>query len=1074
VRIFLLLAAGTVPLIASFALSPQVNEGTRGTVPLARGERIALVGSGIAGRIGLFGHFETLLHARFPDEEFVVRNFSFPADEVGRRQRPNDYTKLDDPLQVFGPDTFICFFGLNESFGGPTGLQKYKADYLKYVQQMGKQYGKPGKRPRFILVSPLAFENAGNPLQPDGVKENANLQLYAKATQDVALKLNVPYVDLFTPTSKLFGAEPGAQFTIDGIHVNDAGDRVVADALHAALFGVAPVAQSGGADAKYERLRAAVNDKAWVHHQDYRMLNGWYVYGGRNTPFGIHNFPLEFKKIRNMVAKRDRYVWDIAQGKQVADKVDDSDTGELFDVKTSFGNRPYSEPPELRYLTGEESIKAMKVAPGYEVQLVASEEQFPEIANPVQINFDGKGRLWVSSMPTYPQWVPGQPKPSDKIVILEDTNGDGRADKSKIFTQDLHVPVGFEFFDGGVLVVSQPTIMFMKDTDGDDVADVKYQFMDGFATDDTHHAISAWEYGHGGLIYMMEGISLSTTVETPWGPFRNHNTSACYKLDPKTLKLALHVSPCFANPWMFTTNEWGQEFVGDGTGARQYWASPISGAPFPGKKTAKVFIDPGFRPGIGSEFISSRHFPDEAQGNYLQANVIGFQGIGQFTVREEGSGYVAQKIEALVESTDVNFRPADPQFGPDGALYFADWHDPLIGHMQYSQRDPNRDKRYGRIYRVVAKGRPLLKPAIAAGQPIEAVLDQLKAYENRTRYRARRELRARETKAVLAAIEKWTASLDANDPLVEKHLAEALWVQQGHHAVDAALLKRLLRAKDYHVRAASTRVLADEWDRVPQPMALIAPQVADEHPRVRLEAVRALSFVRTPQAVKLALEAANHPTDEYLSYTLDSTLGALTAVWEPRLTKKTIAPKNPKGLAYLVDYNERRQPYGNERRLLQTLMNNKEEKARDTALKDLAETRGRVKQGAVVSARVCTACHKIGNMGGEMGPDLSNVGARLNRIELIRSILYPNEKIDPKFLVVNITTKKGEELSGFVAAEDDRTVTMRVGAGEPKVLQKSDIAKRTTVEVSSMPEDLARTIPPQEFMDLIEYLASLR
>jgi putative heme-binding domain-containing protein len=1061
---------GTVPLSASQAVAPQAASSRPAPVSFAKGERIALVGSGVAGRMGLFGHFETQLHARFPDKELVVRNFSWPADEVGRRQRPNDYTKLDDPLQVFGPDTFMCFFGLNESFAGPEGLHKYKADYEKYVQQMRKQYGKAGKTPRFLLVSPLAFESTGNPLQPDGLKENANLQLYAKATGEVALKLKLPFADLFTPTAKLFAEQPGAQFTIDGIHVNEAGDRAVSEALHATLFG-----DELARAPDYERLRAAVNDKSWVHHQDYRMLNGWYVYGGRNTPFGVHNFPLEFAKIRKMVAKRDRYVWDIAQGKAVPDKVDDSDTGELLDVKTSFGNRPYSEPPALRFLTGEESIKALKLAPGYEAQLVASEEQFPEIANPVQINFDGKGRLWVLCMPTYPQWTPGNPKPSDKIVILEDTNGDGRADKSQIFTQDLHVPVGFEFFNGGVLVVSQPTIMFMKDTDGDDVADVKFQFMDGFATDDTHHAIGAWEWGHGGLLYMMEGISLSTTVETPWGPFRNHNTSACYKLDPKTLKLALHVSPCFANPWMFTTNEWGQEFVGDGTGARQYWASPISGAPFPGRKTAKVFIDPGFRPGIGSEFIASRQFPDEAQGNYLQANVIGFQGIGQFKVREEGSGYAAQKIEPLIESTDVNFRPADPQFGPDGALYFADWHDPLIGHMQYSQRDPHRDKRYGRIYRIVAKGRPLLEPAIAEGRPIEAVLDQLKAYENRTRYRARRELRARETKTVLAAIATWVPSLDANDPLYEKHLAEALWVQQGHHAVDVALLKQLLRAKDYHARAAATRVLSDEWDRVPQPMTLIAAQVNDEHPRVRLEAVRALSFVKTPQAVELALQAANHPTDEYLNYTLDSTLGALTRVWEPRLTKKTIASTNPKGLAYLVDYNERRQPYGNERRLLQTLMNRKiDEKARETALKDLAETRGRAKQGATISARVCTPCHKVGGVGGEMGPDLTNVASRLNRIELIRSVLYPNEKIDPKFLVVNITTKKGAALSGFVSAEDERTVTMRLGAGEPRVLQKSDIAKRTTVEVSSMPEDLARTIPPQEFMDLIEYLASLR
>jgi lysophospholipase L1-like esterase len=673
---------------------------------LKKGERLAFVGNSLGERMNLYGHFEALLHSRFPEKELAVRNFCRPADEVALRQRPNDYTKLDDPLEVFAPDTFFCFFGYNESFAGPAGAEKFKTDYESFMADYRKAYGKDGKALRFVLVSPIAFENTGNPLQPDGATENQNLRLYSGAAAEVARKLNLPFVDLFTATAKLFDAKPGAQFTINGVHINESGDRLVAELLDRALFDGPNQARAGSP--QFEKIRAAVNDKSWVHFNDYRMLNGWYVYGGRRT-YDTETFPREYKKIRSMAAVRDRYIWDIAQGKTVSAAPDDSGTGELIVPKTMFGTRTYSEPKELHYQTPDEAMNLFTLAPGYEIKLFASEAQFPELAKPVQLNFDGKGRLWVCTMPTYPLWRPGDPKPNDKLLIFEDTDGDGRADTCKVFADGLQCPTGFEFVNGGVVVTSQPRLLFLKDTNGDDRADVRVEWLDGFATEDTHHAIGAFEWSPGGELYMLEGISLSTTVETPWGPFRNHNVSICYKLDPKTLRLAAHVTPCFANPWCYTHDRWGQGFVGDGTGAQQYWATPISGAPFKGRKGSQVFINPGFRPALGCEIVSSRHFPEAAQGNYLIANVIGFNGIGQFKVREEESGYAAEKIEPLVESSDKNFRPGDPQFGPDGALYFIDWHNPLIGHMQYSQRDPNRDHTHGRIYRITAKNRPLLK-----------------------------------------------------------------------------------------------------------------------------------------------------------------------------------------------------------------------------------------------------------------------------------------------------------------------------------------------------------------------------
>jgi GDSL-like Lipase/Acylhydrolase family len=310
-----------------------------------KSERIAFVGGSLAERMNLYGNFEALLQTRFAEKELVVRNFGRPADEVGLRQRPNDYAKLDDPLEVFGPETFFCFFGFNESFAGPVGVEKFKNDYEKFMAECAKKYGKDGKT-RFVLVSPIAFEHPTDPLLPDGKAENENLKLYTQAIADVARKNGLTSVDVFTPTLKRFNEAPGLQYTINGAHVNEAGDREVAQFLDAALFAGKNPAKPGST--RFDQLREAVNDKSWVHLQDYRMLNGWYVYGGRRT-FDTETFPLEYKKIRNMAAVRDRYVWDIAQGRTVSSAPDDSETGELFTPPTGLGRHyPRSEPKEWR------------------------------------------------------------------------------------------------------------------------------------------------------------------------------------------------------------------------------------------------------------------------------------------------------------------------------------------------------------------------------------------------------------------------------------------------------------------------------------------------------------------------------------------------------------------------------------------------------------------------------------------------------------------------------------------------------------------------------------------------------
>jgi putative heme-binding domain-containing protein len=1079
---------------------PKKAELPPSKVPLevVKGERIAFVGNSTAERFNLFGHFEALLHSRFKDKELVVRNFARPADEVALRQRPSDYTKLGDPLYAFNPDTMLCFFGFNESFAGKDGVEKFKADYEKFLDEYAQKYPRDDAKspPRFVLVSPIAFEPTGDPLLPDADARNADLKLYADAVKAVAAKRGLAFIDVFEPTSKAFTAQPGMQYTINGCHTNEAGDKLLGELLDAALFGGANPAKPGTSD--FEKLRAAVNDKSWVHAQDYRMVNGWYVYGGRRT-YDTETFPREYVKIRNMAAVRDRYVWDIAQGKKVAAAPDDSKTGELITPPTRFGEprQQYSEDQAAgpRILSPEEFIKTCTIPPGFEIQLFADEKKFPELAKPCQMAFDNKGRLWVSTMPSYPQWKPGDPKPQDKLIYFEDTDNDGRADKCVVFYDKLHCPTGFEFWNGGVIVTDQPRLLFLKDTDGDGKADLVVHFSDGWATEDTHHTVGAFEFSHGGQLRMMEGVSMSTAVETPWGPHRNFGSSGAYVLDPRTQKVSHFVTPGYGNPWCYVFNEWGQGFCGDGTGANQHWDTPLSGAQYTGRKGLNpVFNTEGMRPVVGSEFLVSRHLPDDVQGQFIYACVINMNGIPRWTFSDDGGGYKGVRVRHnpadpktpfdLLKSTDKHFRPVDPLIGPDGAIWFGDWANPLIGHMQYSQRDPNRNHTAGRVYRLVNKNKPLLKPVTQFGKPADDLLNQLTEYEWRTRYRARAELRARPASEVIPAVKAWVSKLDPANAAYDRLRCEALWAMQTFHAVDADFLKQVLASKTPDARAAAVRIVADERDYIKGAFDILKAAATDAHPRVRTEAVRGLSYFASAESASAVLAAmAVKPADSYVQYTGDAALSATLGGWRQAYIKGELA-KNDAAARKTLDAviatdkkGAQAVPY------LQILLGKDEKSAeeRNKAMQALADMKGgTAESGKAVFRRNCSACHQVFGEGQNYGPQMDGnpdgkgpVGKRLSRLKIVESLIDPNADVDPKFASTRVVTIDEKTITGLLVSETKKEIVIFDGK-DKRTIKVEDIADRKTLKQSSMPEGLAATMSPVEFLDVIEFLGSLK
>jgi len=839
------------------------------------GDHICLLGNGLAEGFQRDGWLETLFQAQFPERHLSFRNLGFAGDEISLRMRCENFGSPDDWLVRTKANVVIACFGYNESFGGPSELNKFKTDLAKFINETRQHKYDGTNAPQIVLLSPIAHENLHDPNLPDGNADNPNLKLYTEAIGEVAARTSVLFIDLFSRSLDLYRAA-SQPLTSDGIHLNSYGHESIAAEILKTLCPREKISKSAGPG--IEKVRAVVMDKDFYWFNRYRTVDGYNVYGGRSQlkyVDQVSNWDVlqrEMEVLDVMTANRDARIWAVAQGKELM--VDDSNTPPFLSVKS---NKPGPGPNgEYPFIDPEKAIEHMKVAAGARVNLFASEKEYPDLAKPVQMAWDTQGRLWVAVWPSYPHWKP-KDEMNDKLLVLEDTDGDGKADKCTVFADHLHCPTGFEFYNGGVLVAQAPDIVFLKDTTRSGKADQREIVLSGIGTADTHHTANSFVLDPGGALYFQEGVFHTTQAETPYGPPVRNANAGVYRYEPRTHQFEVYVSYDFANPHGHVFDEWGEDFVMDGTGAEPYIGACFSGrAYFPARhKRAPKLYEQRTRPCAGMEILSSSQFPKEMQGNLLVANVIGFLGILQYKITDKDSGFIGAEVEPLVQSDDPNFRPVDIKIGPDGAIYFLEWQNPIIGHMQHHLRDPSRDHTHGRIYRVTSlNGAPSKKTDIA-GQPIPKLLELLRSPDNRVRSRVKIELSARDSKEVVAAVADWVTHLDANEPNHEHNLMEALWVYQYDNVVNEPLLKRLLRSQDFHARAAATRLLSYWRDRVADPLGLLKVQADDEHPRVRLEAVRACSFFNTPAAAEVALGILNHPMDPYLKYTLDETMNTL-------------------------------------------------------------------------------------------------------------------------------------------------------------------------------------------------------
>lgn len=814
--------------------------------------RIAFVGNMLLERAQYFGHLEALLHQRFPKHELVVRHLAWPADTSDLQPRPDNFADVDQHLRHEQADIIFAAFGFNESFAGADGLAKFRQSLSCYVSELKSKAFNGVSGPRIVLLSPIANENIGG--VPAADLNNANLNLYADTVKEVATEQEVGFVNVFEPTLAAMQS-PGSDLTINGVHLNEDGYNLLAETIYEQLF-------ADEAPAVRDNLRLAILDKNRQYMRRYRPLNTFYYTGGRSKTYGYLDFLPAMQNFDVMTGNRERRIWDLAQGKPVPPKVDDSNVPTMPETKQSRGAN--------RWMSAADEQKAFKVDPRFEVSLFAGEEEFPDIAAPIQMRWDNRGRLWVSCSTTYPHVYPGK-EPNDQLVILEDVDGDGKADKSTVFADDLHIPLSFEFGDGGVYVSEEPHLTFLKDTDGDGKADYRRQVLSGFGTEDSHHSLHDFIWSPDGELIFRESIFHHSQVETAYGPVRQQN-SGWFRFAPDSQRLTSFGTYHSTNPWGVTFDDWGQHVASHPIFAAAFHSLD---PPYPTQHPKPTGLR-AYSGTCGQEFVDFATFPDDLQGGYIKARYKPTNRIEIHRWVEGDFGYDEEYVSDLIFSSNLSFIPVDIRFGPRGAMYVCDWYNPVKGHAQYSLRDERRDRHSGRIWRITAKDRPLQEPPNIADSSVQELLELLKRPESRIRYWVRRELRERDPDLVEKQLHEFVAALDESDPRYRHHQLEAIWIYRGIGAVNTDLLRALLTSDDHHARAAATQQLRYWHGEMPDSIDLLRQAANDPAAMVRMEAAIAATYIGTREAFEAMLDVLTHPHQGHLAYAIQCALGSHT------------------------------------------------------------------------------------------------------------------------------------------------------------------------------------------------------
>ena len=542
-------------------------------------------------------------------------------------------------------------------------------------------------------------------------------------------------------------------------------------------------------------------------------------------------------------------------------------------------------PLQAQGLTPVEAVKRMQVADGFEVQLVASE---PLVRQPVCIEFDDRGRLWVIQYLQYPnpeglkrvqvdrysrtkydrvpEPPPHGPKGADRITILEDADGDGRMDRSRDFIDGLNLATGLAFGHDGVFVLNVPYLLFYPDRDRDDVPDGDPEvLLTGFGMEDAHSVANSLTWGPDGWLYGCQGSTVTANIrgiEFQQGVWRYHPQTHAFELFCEGGGNSWGLDFDNRGNLFYSTNYGGHVLVHGLQGA--YFVKSFAKHGELHNPHSYGFFDhaahSNFRGGhvtVGGIVYQGDSFPEAFRGKYIAGDLLG-HGVYWHDIERQGSTVKTVHGGELLVANDDWFAPTDVTQGPDGAVYVADWYD---GRTAHPDPDADWDRTNGRIYRISAKG---TKPAemLDFSQLDGNQLLELHNHPSQWHIRhARQELVRRYATAVpardslIATIEPKLREAAIHGPQ-ESMALEAVWTLHALDRFDEDLASQLLDSPHPAVRAWTVRLLGDRRQVSPE-MAHHLDEFAEREPVVEVRQQLACTAARLPAHQAMPIINAN-------------------------------------------------------------------------------------------------------------------------------------------------------------------------------------------------------------------------
>ena len=838
---------------------------------LSSDDTVVFLGGTNMVRLQRSGTLETLLTHAFTAESKGprFRDLSWEADTAGRlgtvveRWRPDGFGGRGDQFKRVGATVAFVQFGLLESMHGDDGLDRFREDYSNLLDELRQQ------EIRLVLLTSTPFETPESPHIPDLKRHNESLRKYDSVIAELGEKYDAIVVNL--------NLQYPFALTNNGMHVLPENQETVARAIVRQLgLNIPPIR-------KLSDLHMAVKEKHRLWYDYWRPANWKLLYGDDSrrgfTRGGEDYIPFreEWSRLIPLVERAERRVWAVASG--------ELDPGH---------RRP--EPEKLFAHPSaniKEELAAFNLADGFSVNLFASDQH--GLTSPLSMRWDTSGRMYVTVTTTYPHVFPGD-VPNDKIIVIEDVDKDGVADRSTVFADGLNIPTGLELGDGGVYVGQNTEILFLKDTDGDLIADEREVVLGGFGNGDSHQTINSFIWSPGGELYFGQGDGCESRVETPWGS-SDLFQAGFYRFRPRRLKLDPLLDDFMGpgNPWGVAFDNWGQIFSVDGAGGVTF----LSPGQIPSHHRIRLrrIGDPGGYCGVGH--VDGEHLPESFRDCFVTCDFKRNRVI-QFTVDRRGSGFDLDFEESLVESSHRNFRPVDVRQGPDGAIYVVDWYNPITCHQDDAYRHPDRDKAHGRIWRI-APDRLLSYPQDLATIDTVELIQNLDSDNPWIRYQVKRECTARKPEVVVSALETLLEAADKKSQGYEHLLFEVLSVYETLEVINEPLLLRCLNSGDERLRAYATRVVGRWHDRIGDPLSLLSNRVIDSDSLVRMEAVAACAGIPYPESITVAARAFDLEVDYDIGYVLKQATHHLQQHWLPAFREGRLRFQTPQHLASILN-----------------------------------------------------------------------------------------------------------------------------------------------------------------------------